>query len=355
MLLRAIATISTALALAASVRAQTPLEGDLARLQGKWWAKMKVGNTGGEFLVVMTIEQDMLTSTGSDGTSRIRLDETTTPKQIDMVETHNKDLKAPDMFGIYELKGDSLKICLSLGKNRPKVFRASPKDFINVVVYTRGEPPKDALKKSGKPMPASFELKSATIVRVNRITAVLRDADNQEYEVVTNKTSKVLDMKGGTVYQTVLMYQVGNVVDARIEESGAGSQKKLILKEVRLIKGTLEDNGIFPARKSKSEPAAAPKAAEIGESYKGALIVKVEPMKVTIEADGRTIEIGRTNRDTIAYDDKGNQLPVRRQARVLRVGNKVDVTLLPRPTNPKRMPIIKEIRLISGRLDEPRK
>jgi hypothetical protein len=92
-----------------------------------------------------------------------------------------------------------------------------------------------------------------------------------------------------------------------------------------------------------------------GAVYHGAVIAKVEPMKVTLDVDGRLVEIGRTNANTVAINLEGQQMPVGQQARLLKVGNKVDVDVRPRrkPDNPNEMPIIRSIRLLEGQLADP--
>jgi uncharacterized protein (TIGR03067 family) len=57
----------------------------------------------------------------------LTLDPTKEPKTIDLKFTEGPE-KGNTSYGIYELKGDDLKLCLTIaGKNRPTSFAAAPK------------------------------------------------------------------------------------------------------------------------------------------------------------------------------------------------------------------------------------
>jgi uncharacterized protein (TIGR03067 family) len=65
------------------------------------------------------------------------------PKTIDLKFTAGPE-KGNTSYGIYELKGDELKLCLTItGKKRPKKFEARPKSGHGFEVLKRVKPKRD--------------------------------------------------------------------------------------------------------------------------------------------------------------------------------------------------------------------
>jgi uncharacterized protein (TIGR03067 family) len=76
-------------------------------------------------------------SSGPDDTGTFRLDPTKRPKEMDVkgVEGPNK---GKSFQAIYELDGDSLKVCYDLdGKKRPTEFKSAPDTRQFLAVYKR--------------------------------------------------------------------------------------------------------------------------------------------------------------------------------------------------------------------------
>jgi uncharacterized protein (TIGR03067 family) len=66
---------------------------------------------------------------------RIRVDPTKKPKPIDLI-----GLKTDQVIGagLYELDGDTLKICLPVGtRDRPKAIKSAPGSKSGIIVYKR--------------------------------------------------------------------------------------------------------------------------------------------------------------------------------------------------------------------------
>jgi hypothetical protein len=76
-------------------------------------------------------------------------------------------------------------------------------------------------------------------------------------------------------------------------------------------------------------------------------------MLVTVSFDEYTEEIGRTNRRTKAIDVSGQGMAVGQQSRLLRVDRKVDVTFNPTKSVTDSMQVVREIRMLEGKLADP--
>lgn len=108
-------------------------KGDLDKLQGTWiivtlemnGAEMPAGAHGGSKIVV---KGDKFTtiSMGAEYSGTITLDSAKRPRAFDLKFTTGPE-KGNTSLGIYELDGDSWKICLTVtGKTRPTEFATQP-------------------------------------------------------------------------------------------------------------------------------------------------------------------------------------------------------------------------------------
>lgn len=92
-------------------------EGDLGKLQGRWYAN--VGPPDSPRILILEMKGDVATVTapapgGAEpvSTSKLKLAESRRPRAMSIVETKTADGQAiPDIPAIYELEGDTLKIC----------------------------------------------------------------------------------------------------------------------------------------------------------------------------------------------------------------------------------------------------
>jgi uncharacterized protein (TIGR03067 family) len=108
-------------------------KGDLRAMQGRWTARL---GTDGSTELTWTIAGDRLTARihrpdGSEvvTTCTLKLDEKAVPKAMDQAEMTvdfvgaEGKLKAEDSLAIYEVAGDSLKVCIApVGQGRPGAF-----------------------------------------------------------------------------------------------------------------------------------------------------------------------------------------------------------------------------------------
>ena len=73
-------------------------------------------------------------------TGTIKLDAAKTPRQID-VATDEGESKGKTMTGIYEIKGDTMRVCLAQsGKDRPTEFRTKEGSMQVLITYKRVKP-----------------------------------------------------------------------------------------------------------------------------------------------------------------------------------------------------------------------
>jgi uncharacterized protein (TIGR03067 family) len=104
---------------------------DVKKLQGTW--VLASGQDDGEKLSEEVIKNSRLVFDGTKHTVREgdttykgshKLDSATKPKTIDIMDTEGP-FKGKTVLGIYELEGDTFKICYALpGKDRPRDFSA---------------------------------------------------------------------------------------------------------------------------------------------------------------------------------------------------------------------------------------
>jgi uncharacterized protein (TIGR03067 family) len=116
-------------------------------LQGKWL--LTSGDIGGTKFPEATLKTITLTITGDKYVTKVgevtdqgtlKLDASMKPKAMDIVGTQGPN-KGKKMLAIYELDGDTLRICYDLtGKARPTEFK-STKDMPHfLATYQRAKP-----------------------------------------------------------------------------------------------------------------------------------------------------------------------------------------------------------------------
>jgi uncharacterized protein (TIGR03067 family) len=123
------------------------MQKDIEKLQGNWnivslevdGRTMSAPSLGGARIA---IQGDHFTSIGMGATyeGTIALDPAASPKAFSLNFTSGPE-KGNANLGIYELKGDTWRICLATrGPNRPQTFAAAPGTGIALEVLQRGEP-----------------------------------------------------------------------------------------------------------------------------------------------------------------------------------------------------------------------
>jgi uncharacterized protein (TIGR03067 family) len=118
------------------------LEKEVRKFQGTW--TFESSETGGKELpagelkgLVLTFEGDKHTVKKGDEVIQVgtqKLDPSKSPKTIDVTMAEGPN-KGTVMLGIYEIDGDTLKVCFDpQGKKRPTEFKSSPdsENFVNV-------------------------------------------------------------------------------------------------------------------------------------------------------------------------------------------------------------------------------
>jgi uncharacterized protein (TIGR03067 family) len=132
--------LASALVLVAAVGAQNAKK-DLDALQGEW--KPEKAQVGGveappEVTAKMTarFKGDVLTIRHSDDPAKFKLNPTKQPAEIDLFPIHHKET----LLGIYELSGDTLKLCITAeGGPRPTKFESPAKSKIALFVFKRAK------------------------------------------------------------------------------------------------------------------------------------------------------------------------------------------------------------------------
>jgi uncharacterized protein (TIGR03067 family) len=127
---------------------------DIDQLQGSWSVtalETDGQNMPAEMLAGARIEirDERFTSTGMgfDYEGRLQLDESTTPRRIDMKFDAGPP-KGTSNLGIYELTGDTWKLCLATrGTVRPAAFAAPPGSGFALETLVRGDVPAVAKSK----------------------------------------------------------------------------------------------------------------------------------------------------------------------------------------------------------------
>jgi uncharacterized protein (TIGR03067 family) len=119
---------------------------DTRALQGRWEIVSAdfegiLGTVAYRRGTVIVVEADTLYFTDgfakSQG-SKFKLDAKAKPKSIDT--RNDKGMRKTGITGIYELDGDTLKLCLNLAGKRPKEFKTSAGDQTNLMILKRQKP-----------------------------------------------------------------------------------------------------------------------------------------------------------------------------------------------------------------------
>jgi uncharacterized protein (TIGR03067 family) len=137
-----VATASLLL-LASAALAAGP-EGDLKALQGSWVieaatlaARDHIDDFKGMKLKVTGDKYEIAFAENSDkGT--IKLDAAKKPKQIDFTTSEKGPFKGRNLLGIYELRGDTVVVCINSEKpDRPTKFEAPAKSPLMLLTFKR--------------------------------------------------------------------------------------------------------------------------------------------------------------------------------------------------------------------------
>lgn len=117
---------------------------ELKKLQGKW--SPISAELGGTKLSEEQLKAIQLTLEGEKYTVKIgdisdlgtiEIDPSKTPRTMDIIGTEGPN-KGKTIPAIYEVSGDTLKVCYSLdGKDRPTEFKAGAATKVFLVVYKR--------------------------------------------------------------------------------------------------------------------------------------------------------------------------------------------------------------------------
>jgi uncharacterized protein (TIGR03067 family) len=121
---------------------------ELKKLEGTW-ATVSIEAAGQKVTDEDKIKTRKLSAKGDKYTLKvgdetvqgtIEIDPGKKPKTVD-VKPDTGSNKGKTLLGIYELNGDSLKICLALpGKDRPTAFATAAENGQQLVVYKREKP-----------------------------------------------------------------------------------------------------------------------------------------------------------------------------------------------------------------------
>jgi uncharacterized protein (TIGR03067 family) len=116
--------------------------GDLARMQGTWRAMSS--DRGSALVLTVKGAEYRVKTIGPDGdpivvTGRLELDEKASPKAWNGVQRTQSDGRPmPDLLGIYELDGDTLRVCNNgPGKPRPTEFREGEDGLPVITTFAR--------------------------------------------------------------------------------------------------------------------------------------------------------------------------------------------------------------------------
>ncbi len=321
------------------------------------------------------------------------LDEKAKPKTIDLIDgkTVNQapdsllaKITPPDLYGIYELNGDTLKVAAKLlDKKRPTTFAKARE--ISLTIYTRGEIPKDVnivdpLKtaKTAKGMKGpklAGDLaalqgtwttgngvfhgpgKETMTIQGDNLVTLAKGARGMELrfqgriqldESASPKTIDFLDVKVGTRKQpnALGIYQLdGDTLT--LHKSGRGRPRSNVFEtgsEQGRVATWTRGTVVVQGRPTPgiTEGTSKP-AADGGQGFQGATVVSFSPRKVVLRtAEGQQVEA--TLIGGKGFDLEGK--PVGRGDALLKPGNVIDVTIEPIPTSKIGLQKIREFRLV---------
>ncbi len=140
---RAWLAIGVVILIAAADATEEMSKKEMAKLQGAWSAVsderegMKAPDERVK-MVKITIQGDKLIAHDGNNTLEMKyiLDPSKNPKTIDITYLDG-ELKGESSQGIYALDGDTLKICMHRGTNRPTEFETKPDSQRHLLVLKR--------------------------------------------------------------------------------------------------------------------------------------------------------------------------------------------------------------------------
>lgn len=373
------------------------VKGDLARLQGKW-AALTVLPDGTKFKTILEFQGDrVLTTQGDDPRPstdyRIVVGEKTKPRTLDLVDGKAinqapgsllEKIKPPDLYGIYELNGDTLKVAATLGKKRPASFVKSLE--VNITVYNRGEVPREpnvvelpkVSKKAMKIPKLSGDLaalqgtwttgegifhaqgKETMTIRGENVVVVANGPRGVELrlqarikldEAASPKAIDLLDVRVGSRKQPngVGIYELNGDV-LTMHKSGRGRARSTVFESgqegglaTTWSRGTVVVRGRSSPGRPSEAPAPSPSDPDEGQVFRGATVVSFSPRKVVLRTDdGRQVEATLIGGKGFGLDGKA----AGRGDALLKPGNVIDVTIVPIPTSKIGLQQIKEFHLV---------
>lgn len=115
-----------------------------AKLKGRWtvlsFENDKGKNAVTNSTVVFTLDMMVIALEGSETIkAAYQVDPGKNPREIDLVPT-NGSFKGKTCPGIYELTGDTLKLCVSNKGPRPKAFKPDAASETNIIELKRFKP-----------------------------------------------------------------------------------------------------------------------------------------------------------------------------------------------------------------------
>jgi uncharacterized protein (TIGR03067 family) len=136
-------TLSTVLFIMLAIGADNRKE-DTAAMSGTWLpasAELSGNPFPEDTLKTMKLEVNadkyIVTVGAAVDKGTVTVDPTANPKTMDITGTDGPN-KGKKFLTIYELKGDTLKVCYDLsGKNRPTEFKSKPDTQLFLVIYKR--------------------------------------------------------------------------------------------------------------------------------------------------------------------------------------------------------------------------
>jgi len=132
--------------LAADVSENEANTKDVQQLQGTW--QLTAGEYDGKRYSELQVKQSQIvfdgnrysvpaSDVGFSQTGTIKIDATTKPKRLEFSPAQDPDM-GKTFLGIYELEGDTYKVCFALpGKERPKEFVSEPFSGYTLHIWKR--------------------------------------------------------------------------------------------------------------------------------------------------------------------------------------------------------------------------